>query len=59
MRLNASNLLAKAQPQPLFAHSRTTGAGLAEFDAGLRAYILGIYNRRAGGLALTGIVECS
>ena len=27
-----------------------------EFDAGLRSYMLGIYNRMAGGLALTGIV---
>lgn len=26
------------------------------FDAGLRTYMLGIYNRMAGGLALTGIV---
>ena len=28
----------------------------AAFDAGLRSYMLGIYNRMAGGLALTGIV---
>ena len=28
----------------------------AAFDAGLRTYMLGIYNRMAGGLALTGIV---
>lgn len=27
-----------------------------EFDAGLRGYMLGIYNRMAGGLALTGVV---
>jgi len=57
MSLNDPNLLTKAQPQPLSAHSRATGAGLAEFDVGLRGYMLGIYNRMAGGLALTGIVD--
>jgi hypothetical protein len=33
-----------------------TGAETYEVDAGLRAYMLGIYNYMAGGVALTGIV---
>jgi FtsH-binding integral membrane protein len=38
------------------AYGARTGVGQAEFDAGLRQYMLSIYNYMAGGLAITGIV---
>lgn len=37
-------------------YSQPTTAGRADVDAGLRAYMLGVYNYMAAGVALTGIV---
>ena len=37
-------------------YSHPTTAGRADVDAGLRAYMLGVYNYMAAGVALTGIV---
>ena len=46
---------ATASPQPT---ARTTGVGrdTAAFDAGLRSYMLSVYNYMASGVLLTGIV---
>jgi FtsH-binding integral membrane protein len=38
------------------AYSRTSAATAAVFDAGLRAYMLRVYNWMASGLLLTGVV---
>ncbi len=37
-------------------YEQTTTVGRADVDAGLRAYMLGVYNYMAAGVALTGIV---
>lgn len=55
MNPNGPNL--PTDPQPFYPRPPSpawSGAAPAEFDAGLRSYMLGIYNRMAGGLALTG-----
>jgi FtsH-binding integral membrane protein len=44
-----------AQP-PQTGYGRTAGVDAATLDAGLRAYMLRVYNWMASGLALTGIV---
>ena len=46
---------ATASPQPT---AGTTGVGrdTAAFDAGLRSYMLSVYNYMASGVLLTGIV---
>jgi uncharacterized protein len=38
-------------------YSHPTTVGRADVDAGLRAYMLGVYNYMAAGVALTGIVS--
>ena len=38
-------------------YSQPTTVGRADVDAGLRAYMLGVYNYMAAGVALTGIVS--
>lgn len=55
MSPNTPNL--PTDPQPPYARppsSAWSGMAPAEFDAGLRSHMLGIYNRMAGGLVLTG-----
>lgn len=55
--MNPSSPNLPADPQPFYPRPPSpawSGAAPAEFDAGLRSYMLGIYNRMAGGLALTG-----
>ena len=46
------------QFDPRFADPRATGvaAGDASFDAGLRSYMLSVYNYMASGVLLTGVV---
>ena len=57
MNPNDPNLPTATQPAyappPASTWRRSTSF---EADAGLRSYMLGIYNRMAGGLMLTGIV---
>jgi FtsH-binding integral membrane protein len=36
--------------------SATVGSNALDTDQGLRAFMLGVYNRMAGALALTGLV---
>jgi hypothetical protein len=38
------------------SYTQSTTVGRADVDEGLRAYMLGVYNYMAGGVALTGIV---